>query len=187
MEKKIITMSEIVKQSVSRADRWHGGDFRNWSLADWSNAFAGEAGEVCNAVKKYRRIEDGMASINEGARHVSSLLDARLKIAKELADTFLYMVLIAEYLELDLPQAIVDVFNQKSEEYGFPERLVPESALLESDLQRPITTELSNAIMHGNKSVGDAISFEPLPTNLGTSLDDIPAVVNSFSKVGSDE
>jgi hypothetical protein len=43
-------------------------------------------------------------------------------LAKELADTFFYMVLLAERYEINLSTAIVDAFNQKSEAMGFPER-----------------------------------------------------------------
>jgi hypothetical protein len=35
---------QVREQNVSRLARWHGDD-NDWSLADWSNAMCGEAGE----------------------------------------------------------------------------------------------------------------------------------------------
>ena len=85
---------------------------------------AGEAGEVCNAAKKLKRLEDQIASINlEDGRSIQDIETARTFIVREIADTILYGVLLAERVDRDLEAAIVEVFNSKSEEYGFPERL----------------------------------------------------------------
>lgn len=86
-------------------------------------AMAGEAGEVCNAVKKLRRLEDNIASINEPDRQLATRQEAITKIGHELADTFLYIDLLASRLGINLTEQIVAVFNAKSTEYGFPERL----------------------------------------------------------------
>ncbi len=95
-----------------------------WSVADWSNALAGEVGEICNAVKKLRRVEDGIANLNvESGRQLDTREAAVAKVAEELADTFIYLDLLAQHLGIDLPDAIVQKFNIVSERYGFPERL----------------------------------------------------------------
>jgi NTP pyrophosphatase (non-canonical NTP hydrolase) len=119
-----LTINRVSVKSLSRCKRWHHDGVKIWSVSDWAVAFAGEAGEVCNAVKKLRRIEDECANINEPGRQLSSRGEAVSKIGDELGDTFLYMVLLAAKLDIDLPAHIAKVFNKKSEEYGFPERLV---------------------------------------------------------------
>jgi hypothetical protein len=35
-----------------------------WSSSDWAIAMMGEAGEACNALKKYKRLSDGIKQSN---------------------------------------------------------------------------------------------------------------------------
>ena len=48
----------IRKVNRERVGRWHGPD-DDWTLGDWSNATAGEMGELWNVVKKIRRVQSG--------------------------------------------------------------------------------------------------------------------------------
>lgn len=120
-----LTFAAVTRANVARCDRWHRGGLADWSVADWAVAMAGEAGEVCNAVKKLRRVEDEIANISDADRQLSTREDAVRKIGEEPADTFLYLNLLAVRLGLDLPAEIVAKFNATSERYGFPERLAP--------------------------------------------------------------
>jgi len=115
--------AHIMAQSIGRANRWHNGNMDEWSPLEWAGAMCGEAGECANAAKKLKRLEDGIASINEGARNIADVNLAKQAVAKEAADTILYAVLVAARVGIDLQQTIREVFNKKSEEYGFPERL----------------------------------------------------------------
>lgn len=83
----------------------------------------GEAGECANAAKKLKRLTDGIASKNAEGRNYADVNLARQAVAKEVADTILYAVLVAAAVDANLEQTLVEVFNKKSEEYGFPERL----------------------------------------------------------------
>lgn len=119
-----LTFDEVTAANVGRSLHWHkGGGIYEWSVADWAVAMAGEAGEVCNAVKKLRRIEDGLANSSEPGRQLETREAAIAAIGEELADTFLYLNLLARRLEIDLPAEIVKKFNATSERYGFPQRL----------------------------------------------------------------
>lgn len=109
--------------SIARSNRWHQGHLDAWSVADWAVAMAGEAGEVCNAVKKLRRVEDGLANENDPGRRIETVEAAHAAIAEELADTVLYAILLAARINVDLGQAVAAKFNKTSERYGFPERL----------------------------------------------------------------
>lgn len=113
--------------NAKRAERWHG--LKSWSALEWAGAMAGEAGEACNAAKKLKRIEDGIANINlEDGRSLTDAQNASAAIVNEIADTVIYGVLLAERVGLDLEEAIRMKFNRKSEEYGFPERIPPNQA-----------------------------------------------------------
>ena len=57
-------LNELQQLNVSRAQRWHPGGLAEWSALEWAGAMAGEAGEACNAAKKLKRIETGVANIN---------------------------------------------------------------------------------------------------------------------------
>ncbi len=71
----------------------------DWSLTDWALALVGEAGEVCNEVKKLRRND------NTGSKE---------KLAEEIADVFTYLDLLAARAGIDLWPVIVDKFNKVS-------------------------------------------------------------------------
>lgn len=108
----------------NRCKRWHKGGLEEWSVTDWATAMMGEAGEMCNAIKKLRRIETNAHNINVPERHLTEVKSAIKFIAKEMGDTLIYMDLLAQRLGIDLEKSVIEVFNQKSEEYGFPERLI---------------------------------------------------------------
>lgn len=118
-----LTFAEVTAANIARCDRWHKGGLTDWSVADWAVAMAGEAGEVCNAVKKLRRVEDDIANISDPDRQPSTKAEAVAKIGEEIADTFLYLNLLAARLGIDLPSEIIAKFNATSVRYGFPERI----------------------------------------------------------------
>jgi NTP pyrophosphatase (non-canonical NTP hydrolase) len=124
VEERALTFDAVTAVNLRRCARWHKGGINDWSISDWAVAMAGEAGETCNAVKKLRRVEDEIANISEATdRQLSTVDEAISKIGEELADTFLYLNLLACRLGLHLPTEIVAKFNATSERYGFPERL----------------------------------------------------------------
>ena len=123
-------INDIVRTNVERAKRWHGEDLQGgkWTVVDWSNAAAGEMGEVCNAVKKLRRHEDHVHSVNQEVAHFALVQN----IATEIGDTVLYLMLLSAYLGIDFERAIIDTFNRVSIREGFPERLPFHDTALES-------------------------------------------------------
>lgn len=78
----------------------------------------GEAGEAGNVVKKLRRHELGLPGNGDLTRG-----DLLSQLADEIADTFIYLDLLAAYYGVDIPSAVVRKFNTTSERQGFPERL----------------------------------------------------------------
>jgi NTP pyrophosphatase (non-canonical NTP hydrolase) len=116
-----LTFEALATTSRTRADRWHPLGLDEWSVADWAVAMAGEAGEVCDAVKKFRRIETSVVSANP--RQPADREAAVRAIAKEIGDTTVYLDLLAQRLGLRLEDCVRDTFNRISEREGFPERL----------------------------------------------------------------
>lgn len=121
-------LRDISATNRQRADRWHDGFPCNddgWSLADWSNAMQGEAGEAGNVVKKLRRIETGLRQAEQGEKDDGQMRAELLKkLATEIGDTFMYLDLLAQAAGLSLNRCVIDTFNRVSEREGFPERLV---------------------------------------------------------------
>jgi len=104
--------------NVARCARWHGPDTEPWTGADWSNAMCGEAGEVANVVKKMRRHETGTGSVNNPSPEA-----LRVMLGDEIADTLIYLDLLAAHYGLDLEAAVERKFDAVSVREGFPERL----------------------------------------------------------------
>jgi NTP pyrophosphatase (non-canonical NTP hydrolase) len=115
------TFEEISQINRDRSKQWHStgsAGESNWSVSDWGVAMAGEAGEVCDAIKKLNRRRDG---ITMGVTR--SQEELTIDIGKEIADTFLYLDLLAERLGLNMEDCIVQKFNEVSDKYGFPQKL----------------------------------------------------------------
>lgn len=106
------------KLNVERSNQWHG-DTRPWTTSDWATAFAGEAGEVCDAVKKLNRYRDGIGMERAKGKDEAKYLQ---DLADEIADAYIYIDLLAHHEGIDLGKAIQKKFNEVSEKYGFPQR-----------------------------------------------------------------
>ncbi len=130
-----LTFRALRAQNSSRLARWHGDD-EDWTLADWSNAMCGEAGEAANVVKKIRRTDsvlwDKQKYSGDGATGHAKLADLSAvearkvlveHLADELADVICYADLLAHHAGIDLAEAVCNKFNRVSEAQGFPERL----------------------------------------------------------------
>ena len=89
-----MTIKQLFDMNVSRCARWHERGLEDWSPLEWAGAMAGEAGEAANAAKKLKRVETHMMSINESARHYTTVAEARVQVANEVADTILYGLLL---------------------------------------------------------------------------------------------
>ncbi len=103
--------------SNRRASISHGGN--TWTLGDWACALAGEVGEACNIIKKIRRgdFEPHPDGYGDGYD------DAKVALAKELADVITYCDLLAEVLHIDLGEAVRSKFNEVSVRRSLPHRL----------------------------------------------------------------
>lgn len=89
----------------------------SWSLSDWMTATMGELGEAANIVKKLNRCRDGI----NGNTETEAML--REKLARELADVFIYLSLTAQAAGIKLSDVVPAVFDAKSEQIGYPVRL----------------------------------------------------------------
>lgn len=116
-----MNLDQFQKTNEQRADRWHGGDLHQWTLLEWTGAMAGECGEACNVAKKIKRITNDLPNKKAGLTVTDrDRLDNDL--ANECADTIIYALIILSALGFNASTVITRVFNQKSVEYGFPER-----------------------------------------------------------------
>lgn len=87
-----------------------------WRPSQWSNAMAGESGEVCNLTKKMDRILDSIYKNTKPEDRTIELLTAQL--ADEIADVVIYADLLAARVGLNLGDIILTKFNAKSDEIG---------------------------------------------------------------------
>jgi NTP pyrophosphatase (non-canonical NTP hydrolase) len=86
----------------------------NWSMSDWLVAVLGELGEAANIVKKLNRVRDGIPGNKETPEEL------RAKLENELADADIYLSLLYQAAGIDRETAILETFNRKSKEIGYP-------------------------------------------------------------------
>ena len=76
-------------------------------------ATMGELGEAANVAKKLNRVRDGIPGNSESPDELQA------KLAEELADTFIYLDLIAQSQGINLEEAVIEKFNKTSEKIGY--------------------------------------------------------------------
>lgn len=93
--------------------------YDNQPLTYWTTALAGEVGELCNMIKKLQRVEKG--GVDGGSSYKASDI-TREKMKEEIGGIAIYLDLLSSLLDIGLEEAIIDTFNAKSDELGFPHR-----------------------------------------------------------------
>jgi NTP pyrophosphatase (non-canonical NTP hydrolase) len=99
------------------AQRGFNHKLDGWSLSDWMTAVTGELGEAANIAKKLNRVRDGIPGNSETPEQLKQML------ADEIADTFIYLDLLAQSQGFLLEDAVVDKFNRTSEKIGYDNTL----------------------------------------------------------------
>jgi NTP pyrophosphatase (non-canonical NTP hydrolase) len=113
-----LTFESMALINRERSLEWHPTGLDEWSVTDWSNAMAGEAGETCNATKKLKRIDSGITQSANLSRD-----QALENIRREIGDTLLYLDLLAQRIGAKLEDCVVEAFNEVSAREGFKQRL----------------------------------------------------------------
>lgn len=114
-------ISQLQSINAIRAERWHHHGKTDWTLLEWAGAMCGESGEAANVAKKIRRLDMQLPNKEKGLDK-SNLRELQIKCAMEIADSIIYGLIILSKLDLDASNVLAHVFNEKSIEYGFPER-----------------------------------------------------------------
>jgi len=101
-----------------RCEAKHGFNHKleDWSLSDWLTAVLGELGEAANIAKKLNRVRDGIPGNTETPEQLKAAL------ADEIADTFIYLDLLAQSQGLSLIDIVLDKFKRTSKKIGYTER-----------------------------------------------------------------
>lgn len=86
----------------------------DWSLSDWMTATMGELGEAANVLKKMNRARDGVTNVGDAP--VARLHE---QFADEIADTFIYLDLLAQAAGVDLATVVRVKFERTSAKIGF--------------------------------------------------------------------
>ncbi|WP_104017815.1 MazG nucleotide pyrophosphohydrolase domain-containing protein [Roseovarius nitratireducens] len=113
------TDSALTFQRFSRANRERceaddgfGHLVSDWTPAEWLAACVGELGEAAHVIKRISRQRDSLVESRFSDDQIKKML------AEEIADTVIYLDMLAHSQNIDLGAAIVDKFNRKSEEIG---------------------------------------------------------------------
>jgi len=129
-----LSFERLREVNVRRCVNGFKHTLESWSVAEWTNAMAGEvgeaaeallnvvaaAGQAANVAKKMIRHRDAVAGNKGDDKNLDAL---RQKLGRELADVVIYADLVAASQGLDLGELVRDTFNAKSEELEAEERL----------------------------------------------------------------
>jgi NTP pyrophosphatase (non-canonical NTP hydrolase) len=93
----------------------------SWSLSDWMTAALGELGEAANVAKKLNRVRDGIPGNTETPEQLKAML------ADEIADTFIYLDLLAQSQGFLIEDAVLAKFQRTSAKIGYDDKLLRRS------------------------------------------------------------
>lgn len=150
-----LTFAGFRDANVQRCVNGFNHALESWTCSDWFTATMGELGEAANVAKKLNRIRDGLAGAN-AAHEIEEYL--RNELAKEIADTFIYLDLLAASEGIDLAEAVPAKFNATSEKLGLPHRI-------DAHLSKPVTgnaalvEQIASFIEQWNGSTRDGDTF----------------------------
>lgn len=110
-----MTFAQFSALNRARCEAANGFDHTldSWSLSDWMTATLGELGEAANIAKKLNRVRDGIPGNTE------SEAELRAKLRDEIADTFIYLDLMAQAAGFDLGTAVLSKFDRTSHKIGY--------------------------------------------------------------------
>ncbi len=100
--------------SLKNAERCEKGfkhKIDSWTLSDWATAISGETGEMCNYVKKLKRLKDGVQPDKDKNLTETEII---ANIGRELADIVIYADLMATRLNMKLGFEVIKKFNETS-------------------------------------------------------------------------
>lgn len=86
----------------------------SWSASDWMTACLGELGEAANIVKKLNRVRDGIPGNDKSPEELKKML------ADEIADTFIYLDLLAQAMGFNLSEIVPEKFEETSRKMRYP-------------------------------------------------------------------
>ena len=117
-----MNLKEFSKLNRERCESDQGFKHKleSWDTSDWFLAVMGELGEAANIAKKLNRERDGIPG------NTVSPVVLKAQLANEIADTFIYLDLLAQSLGFDLSQIVPETFDEKSKEIGYTKLMLGE-------------------------------------------------------------
>lgn len=94
--------------------------YDNQPLTYWTTALAGEVGELCNMIKKMQRVQQGGA---DGGSSYKAKDITHAMLREEIGGIAIYLDLLASLLDIELGEAMVRTFNDKSLQMNFTHRV----------------------------------------------------------------
>jgi NTP pyrophosphatase (non-canonical NTP hydrolase) len=174
-------MAQFSRDNRKRCEHPKGFNHKleSWSLSDWFTACMGELGEAANIAKKLNRVRDGITGNKEAESEL------RAKLASEIADTFIYLDLLAQSAGICLEEAVMETFRKKSFQIGY-DTYDPSSSLaitllrdrrniLIQKLVEKTLTQVEDRELHYVDMILDAHStrVSPLPTGMLDRLEEL--------------
>ena len=117
--KQIATCHHYIGLRLSCKRPW-GSTSTDMSLTDWLACVTGEVGELAHIIKEIRRSAPADGWSDEEAMKLATAAYAN-KFRDELADTVIYLDLLAARAGFDLGAAVKDKFNRDSPRFGWKE------------------------------------------------------------------
>ena len=106
--------AEANKARCTSPDGFRQEKLTDWSMSEWMVAMTGEVGEAANVLKKLNRDRDGYAGNTTSAEAL------RAQFKREIGDVGVYLDLLCQAGGFTLEEAMLEAFNGKSSQIGYP-------------------------------------------------------------------
>lgn len=119
-----LTFARFRAINVHRCGEWHRGGVGDWDISEWLVALMGEVGELASLVKMQLRERDQLPG--------NKFTVDEIMIEDEIADIFMYLDLIAEWMGSDWTTILTRKFNETSRKVGLSQTILPEHYVFDS-------------------------------------------------------
>ncbi len=126
MDNDGLNLRTLREANVKRCEQSFG-TCEDWSPADWSNAMAGEAGELVEVLLPLLAKTGGICNLTKKLQRGTDEVDFD-EIGKEIADVVIYADLLSHRLGIDLSDAVRAKFDEVSRRVGSEVQLTPSAS-----------------------------------------------------------
>lgn len=113
-----MTFKQFSEANLLKTEKFYD-PIQSWYYTDWACALAGEVGELCNIIKKMRRVSTNQSELIE-LQHmaVDDVKKFSSMLREEIYDCYVYLDLLTQRLGMDMSDLLEEQYYENAKKKG---------------------------------------------------------------------